>query len=786
MMRYIKPFTILALTLGALVLQSPTGTAQSSSAPYETTTGMRQETRGVVHFLEKIHYAGRPVVEMDHEAFIDDYMQNLDNHRLLFLQEDADTFKERFAPLMPRFLNQGELYPAFVIFDTYKQRLSERMEWLNQRLEERIDLGTELSFAPDRSEATWPVDAAETDALWHQRLKYELINEILGRIGREEKALKNEAAEQESGDTPDTIDYTVLNETLDWEEVYAEAKDKIRERYETMQRRIDEMEPGEVQEMFLTTLARRYDPHSNFLSADSLEEFSIAMRNSLVGIGAVLSDKDGYCTIQELLPGGPAERSKEIKPGDAIVGVGQEKDGEIVDTIGMKLRRIVKMIRGKQGSTVRLLIRPADGDPSERREILLVRDEIKLTANLAKAEVFEVPGEESTITIGVIDLPAFYGSGQDDDKSSTTRDVEELIEKLKTFNVEGIVLDLRRNGGGLLSEAIDLTGLFIPVGPVVQVRNPLGQVQEYLDNDPKVVWNGPLVVLVSRYSASASEIVAGALKVHGRAIVVGDEETHGKGTVQAVYEMDRGGFLSALRPQRGAAKVTVQKYYLPDGTSTQIKGVRSDIPLPSINAFLPIGESDLPNAMEWDTIDSLEWDYGIDFAPRGLAIDESLISQLSLRSQERQETLPEFQHLKKNIEWFRNRQEQKTFSLNLEKRREQRTADVEFRRTIRERLLELANDNFASSEVLLKVTEEQDAEHRAIIAEIRSSEEDSDAGTEGLPEENTVEEEESLPDFDIHLRESLRIMVDWIDLNRRSKIAESKESVAVTDPAPRS
>lgn len=787
MMHSMKSFSSLALLLAALVLPL-SGIAQNASAPYETTTTMRQETRGVVHFLEKIHYAGRPVATLDHEAFIDDYMQNLDSNRMLFLQEDAVAFKERFAPLMPRFLNQGELYAAFVIFDTYKQRLHERIQWIKERLEKPIDLDTSLTFVPDRREAPWPANSEEADALWEQRLQFELINEILARIGREEKALKNKISKENPGETPSDIDYTVLNDTLDWEQIKAEAVEKVRDAFETMRRRVDEMDPADVQELFLTTLARQYDPHSNFLSADSLEEFSIAMRNSLVGIGAVLSDKDGYCTVQELLPGGPAERSKEIKPGDVIIGVGQGADGKIVDTIGMKLRNIVKMIRGKQGSVVRLIIRPADGDPSERREVVLTRDEIKLTANLAKAEVFEVPGEDTTFTIGVIDLPAFYGSGQDDGKSSTTRDVEELIEKLKTYNVEGIVLDLRRNGGGLLSEAIDLTGLFIPVGPVVQVKNPLGQVQEYLDTNPKVVWDGPLVVLVSRYSASASEIVAGALQVHGRAIVVGDEETHGKGTVQAVYEMDRGGFLSALRPQRGAAKVTVQKYYLPDGSSTQIKGIHSDIPLPSINPYLPIGESDLPNAMEWDTIEALKWDYGTNFSPKGLPINESLISQLALRSRERQDTLPEFQYLKENIEWLRNKQEQKSFSLNLEKRREQRTADMEFRQAQRKKFLELANNNFTSSEVLLKITEEQDAEHRAIVAEISESQKSEDAELSSSPDAlaSGEVEEESLPDFDIHLRESLRIMADWLKLNRRSKVAESTESVASADSTPRS
>ncbi|MGE9294392.1 MAG: carboxy terminal-processing peptidase, partial [Puniceicoccales bacterium] len=364
-------------------------------------------------------------------------------------------------------------------------------------------------------------------------------------------------------------------------------------------------------------------------------------------------------------------------------------------------------------------VRPAKGDPSDRKTVNLVRDEIKLTANLASAEVFDVPAGKTTVPIGVIELPAFYGSGDPaSDEPSTTHDVKELIGKLKEMGVKGLVLDLLRNGVGLLTEAIGLTGLFIPDGPVVQVRDAMGQIMGRADEDEGVAWDGPLIVLVSRFSASASEIVAGALKNHNRAIIVGDEETHGKGTVQAIFEMNRSNFLSSVKPRRGAAKVTVQKYYLPDGTSTQIKGVNSDIILPSANMFLPIGEDDLPNAMAWDSINPMSWAYGVDFEPTGEPISQTLIEDLRSRSAERQDNLEEFIYLKENIDWVKKRREQTDYSLNLNQRLALRKQDEIFQEKMEEGLRDLASLNYTSQDVLLRVTEEQNAEHEAYLAEL--------------------------------------------------------------------
>ena len=751
----LHPAHLLSKALIALIAIHPAFAAlQAKSSPPQliTTSTIREETRYVVRCLERIHYLSQPIDELDANVFIENFISDLDTHRLFFNQSEIENFKLRFKDNISDFLYQGNIYPAFVIFEAYRDNGAERIDWILRILEGDFDFTTDETYAPDRLKSPWPATDEESDVLWRKRIKYELLNELMSQAATND--LSNDADAIE--DDTDHLE-TAIKDPEQFAPLLAEAKESVRKRYERMKKTLLNIESTEVEELFLTCLTQMYDPHSNFLSADSLDEFAIAMRNSLVGIGAILSDDEGYCTIRELLPGGPAERSNLLKPNDKIVGVAQEGEKEFTDVIGLKLSKIVKIIRGKKGSVVRLLIRPIDGDPGERRIVELVRDEIKLTANLAQAKVFEIDKEDETLLLGVIDLPAFYGSSGD--QSSTTKDVEELLNKLKAMKVQGIVLDLRRNGGGLLSEAIDLTGLFIPVGPVVQVRDTVGQIKEYLDQDPKVVWDGPLIVLVSRYSASASEIAAGALENHNRAIIVGDEDTHGKGTVQAVFEMNNGGFLSALKPRRGAAKVTIQKYYLPDGSSTQIEGVNSDIVLPSINKYLPIGESDLPNALEWDTVKPLEWNYGYDFKINGASINDDLIAYLSERSSERRSNLEEFQYLRDQIDWFRPRQEQKEISLNIYKRLDIRNDDERFRETMEKRLEVLKEHNFPSSKILLNVTEAQNAEHDRIVAE--QANKDSESISQDA--DNSGETSDKEPAFDIHLRESLRILADWVN-----------------------
>ncbi|MFW5883783.1 MAG: carboxy terminal-processing peptidase, partial [Verrucomicrobiota bacterium] len=606
---------------------------------------------------------------------------------------------------------------------------------------------------PDRGEAAWPADAAEADKLWEARLKNDLLNEIIAKL--------DDLEDEEDAPAP-AIDADFLASEA-FAEKLTDARADVKRRYERLEKSLLDVEAAYVQERFLTTLTHLFDPHSNFLSADSLEDFAMSMRNSFVGIGAVLTDDDGYCTIRELLPGGPAELSGELDTNDIILAVGDGTAGELVSVVDMPLRKIVKMIKGERGTIVRLQIQPAGAAEGTREVVELVRDEIKLTANLASAEVFELPVGKSTVPIGVIDLPSFYG-GDDKETSSTTKDVEELISKLKDMGIEGLVLDLRRNGGGLLNEAVDLTGLFIERGPVVQVKDLRGNIYERFDKDPKVAWSGPLMVLVSRYSASASEIVAGALKDHQRALIVGDSATHGKGTVQAIFEMDNRSVFSALSSEKmGAAKITIQKFYLPSGKSTQEKGVPSDIVLPSVNEFLPIGESDLEHALGWDTIDALPWDYDAP-AEDGLysIVEPALVEDLRLSSEARQNDTEEFEYLKESIEWFRDRRERNEFSLNLFQRKEQLDQDRSFEDVMDERLEMLAERQFSGEEILLDVTIEQEAVSEA-----------AQAGSQ-------AEDEADHPPFDLHLQESLRIMADWIALKRGLPLDAPKEREAVT------
>lgn len=644
---------------------------------------MTQETILALQNLQTYHYRRKNLGSLDANDVIEEYMKQLDYNRLFFLETDREEFSLRFGRnLVPTYLLRGNLFPAFEIFDTFHRRTTARLEWVEQRLQQDFDFSTDRTFTLDRSEQPWPKDPAAADELWERRLTFELLQEVLGE------------------------------QSLD------EAKERIQRRYRRIARFYNDFEPSNVQENFISAVTSMLDPHSQFLSASSMEDLYMDLRNSLVGIGALLRDEDGICTIQELIPGGPAELSGMLHPGDKIIEVAQG-DQESVDVIDMKLSSVVKMIRGEKGTPVRLTIRPGNAtDPSERRTFTLIRDEIKLTANLARASIHEVPMDDRTVAVGVIELPSFYGSHTPDPaESSTTRDVEELIGKLKERNIQGLVLDLRRNPGGLLNEAVSLSGLFIPRGPVVQIRDTSGRVREDWDRDSRVAWDGPLVVLTSRRSASASEIVAGALQDHGRAIVVGDARTHGKGTVQMILELNRSLSLNPLMapPRLGATKVTIQKFYLPFGESTQHEGVKADVPLPSISDHMKIGESDLTNALPWDAIPSVEFNPSDAWLGDVPTVTPVLRSELLSRSRSRQETLPEFQHLAEGIARFAERQERTEISLNLEERRRQREEDRAFAEAMRGRSQELARDNFPREEVKLEVSRLTDEAHQETL-----------------------------------------------------------------------
>lgn len=736
---------LLAQTLAEVQAQQLLST---NRVPLQTTQKMRNETRAMVLCLENGHISRTALSDLDMRQFIREYMQRVDIFKMFFTTADVQHFQDFFAQSSDIMLHQGTLLPAFSIYDKFIDRAEKRLAWIKERMKKPFDLKRSDTFAYDRSKANWPANIKEADELWDKRLTLDIIGEMLSfdnpkssSTKKGKKALKEKKAQPEDKNAPKTF-----------EEKFEKAKAEVLKRYEHLIDNYVKFDTIEIEELYLNALSEMYDPHSTFLSEYALEEFDIAIRNSLVGIGATLQEKDGYCSVVELLPGGPAKESKQIHAGDKILAVGQGETGEMVDVIGMKLRKTVRMIRGKEGSKVRLLIEPAS-NPSARNTVVLERKEIKLTTKLAKAVVYTVPMGDKTVPIGVIDLPAFYGEGPGDDGAkgfSTSKNVAELLQKLKDCNVKGIILDLRRNGGGFLNEAISLAGLFMK-GPVVQVRSGMGDANVLsTDGAEKIAWTGPLMVLVDRLSASASEIVAGALQDHKRAIIVGDAHTHGKGTVQTVCPLSR------IDPQqKSAAKFTIQKWYAPSGNSIQLKGVEPDIVLPSLFDNMEFGEKYQDYALKWDSISPAQiddvWFYGVGKAQAG-----ALIAKLNAQSRERQNKLDEFKFLKERIDWLKKRQDKKDLELNYDMRQAELKKAEAFIDSVEKREEEFAKSNFKKQEILLEASKKNlEKKEEDLKKEIKSDEE-------------TLLDEDKEEVFDVQLREALRIMADWIEILNQS------------------
>jgi len=590
--------------------------------------------------LENSQFAHKKLDDALAEKFLARYLDTLDGGRSVFLQSDIDEFTKASANIVQATRNDGDSTLAHLIFKRFLARLDERTAYTNGILADgKFDFSTDEIYHYDRKNAPRPADINAARELWKQQVRHEYLQEKLA--GKKEQ----EIAPILERRTVRTVE------------------------------RMRKLSEKAVLEMYLEALAQVYDPHSDYMGPEQLKSFQISMNLSLIGIGATLSSDDGFCKIMELIPGGPAARSGLIKSGDRIVGVSQKKDDEFTDIIDLPLSQAVDLIRGKKGTTVYLNIIPADAaDDSVRKTISIVREEIKLEDQQAKAKIIDLPAGGKTQRIGVIDLPTFY-AGEGNAKSgptSATADVRLLLAKLKKENITGLILDLRRNGGGSLQEAIDLTGLFIPSGPVVQTRTMDGDIEVGKDRDGKVAYDGPLVVLTSRFSASASEIVAGALQDYGRAVVVGDTSTFGKGTVQTIIPLGRIMQGEGVTPSSdpGALKVTISKFYRPSGKSTQLEGVKADIVLPSITDLPEIGESDLDNPLPWDTI-----------APQKLIASNRVnaaLAELRKRSQKRITSSPDFADLKDEIVRFKKMRDDKSVSLN-EAVRQKEKADLKAR-----------------------------------------------------------------------------------------------------------
>lgn len=708
----------------------------TSRPVYTTTAEMNLEARATAQILERFHIRHRPLRELNSDAIIRSYAENLDALRLFFLESEIKNYQERFGPLLDIYIQRGNLNHAFVIYRDFLSRVEERTTWINQRLDQPFNFHTDDIFDADRRKSLWPQTKEEADQLWTHRLKLDIMLELLGEEPKTAVDKPTQAAPKKL--PPEKISPEKL----------AEAITRVRKRYNKIKTYLT-FEPYEIEEIYLNSLTTQYDPHTTFFSKPSWIEFSIAMNNALSGVGAMLQDEDGYCTIREILPGGPIEASRRIKVGDRIIAIGQGKDGDLIDIVGMRLNKVVNQLRGQPDTHVRLRIEPAI-DRTARYTITLQRTEIKLTTKLAHASLVELPMGEQTIPIGIITIPAFYGKSKEE-AFSTSEDVKELIGKLKKHHVQALVLDIRRNGGGVLDEAVKLTGLFIPTGPVLQVRGADGKTLQLDDKDRDVAWDGPLVVLVSKLSASASEIFAGALQNHQRAIIVGDERTHGKGSVQSVISFDN------INPQLGsAAKLTIQKWYLPSGNSIQLQGVPSDILVPSIYSVLPVAESDLQNPLPWDAISSVldlsENNVWRNNHPQAVVAPE-IVEKLREESVRRQAELPEFLTLGRTIAWTKSREQNRTFPLNYDRLRDERIEDQSFRESIREAHQNLAAHNFKSEPFKLDAALVQEKEAEAL----KTAESAADQKTS-----EEKEEEEDWPDFDAQQREAVRIAGDWV------------------------
>ena len=648
------------------------------STPLVPSPFMSDETKWLLSALEKAHYSKLSIKDLNIDQFLENFLENLDKQKLFFTHLDTQDFKLRYKPTLLTYLKQGNLYPAFEMYENYRKKAIARLKETSLLLEVIPDLNTSLSFHVDRSEVEWSKSKKELDQVWLGLATNEYINEALSYID-ENQSIKN--LEPFLSDKKDDI------------------LSKIRKKYQRWHKNILEFEATDVQELYLTTLTQMFDPHTSFLNIKEKEKFDQAMNNEFVGIGAVLTDSDGYCTIKELLPGGPAEASRELEPEDIILQVAQG-EGEFVDVVEMKLSKIVELIKGPKDTLVSLKVRPFT-NPSTTKIVKIIRDKIKLTANLASASLHKVTINNDEILMGVVELPSFYGSSGEGHKA--TDDVEELINELKNESIQGLILDLRRNGGGYLSEAVNLAGLFISRGPVVQVKSSDGKVRKKFDFNPKLVWDGPLIVLVSRYSASASEIVAGALKNHRRALIVGDQSTHGKGTVQSLLPMNLPFSFNSTTTKKSAAKITIQKYYLPSGESTQLTGVSSDIVMHSVNEYLPIGESDLDKALIWDKIPEVNFR-----RPEGeFKYTATVVDSLNKSSKKRQSSSREFQYLEKNISWFKHKREQTSVSLNFDERLREKLHDFNQTQSLTKEFESLSTIAFPKKELFLKVVTEQ-------------------------------------------------------------------------------
>ncbi|MCU6435085.1 carboxy terminal-processing peptidase [Undibacterium sp. Jales W-56] len=650
-------------------------------------------------FLTRFHYKATPLDDAMSEKIFDRYLKALDPERLFFTQSDINQFSSARTKLDDA-IYQEDLNIPFAIFNLYEKRLIDRLTYARDILKKGFDFTQQESYSYAREKEPWPQSEDEAKDLWRKRVKNDWLR--LKLAGKDEAAIR---------------------ETLD-------------KRYTTSINRIRKYKSDDAFQMFMNAYATSIEPHTNYLGPRASEDFDIAMKLSLIGIGAVLQERDDYTTIRELVAGGPASLSGQLKVGDRIVGVGQGKNGALTEVIGWRIDDVVNLIRGAKDTVVTLDILPADASLDGKHQLVtLLRDKIKLEQQAAKKSIIPVKSGNLTRQIGVISLPTFYLDFDakrkgDKDFRSATRDISRLLEELKKEKVDSVLIDLRNNGGGSLAEAIELTGLFIDKGPVVQQRNSQGKISVESDNDAGVAWNGPLGVLINRGSASASEIFAAAIQDYGRGVIIG-EPSFGKGTVQTLISLDQ--MAQNTKPKFGELKMTIAQFFRINGGTTQLRGVTPDISFPSLTDPENFGESSYDNALPWSQIKPA------DYKPTGDLSD--LLPMLQVRYESRTAKDKDFQYLQEDIAEVQALRKKKLISLNEAERRKEKEAQEA---KVKQREAH-ENGGKTATKTKSKADDGLQANERNLAADIAAEKEQKDAK-------------------DVLLNEAVHILSDEVDL----------------------
>ena len=621
--------TVLALALVGSV-RAPASTSILPPGAIAPTDAQRGTARKVGRILEEAHYSRAPIDDKMSELVYQRYLDFLDGQRSYFLTSDIAEFSA-YRLKFDDMIRTGDIEPAYLIFNRFQQRNRERMQNAIALLKTEPDWTVNESFEFERAKAPWPATAAEMNDLWRKRVKNDALSLIL--TGKQ----------------------------------WPEAAEILRKRYERVLKRVDQITPEDVFENLMNAYARSFDPHSSYFSPRNSEEYRIQMSLNYEGIGASLQLIDDYVTIMNVIEGGPAAAAGTLNPNDRITGVGQGKDGAFTDVIGWRLDDVVQLIRGKAGTNVRLQVLAAGAAPGTQEKILdFVRNKVTLEAQAAHKEVKAVVRNGKTLKVGIITVPGFYQdiaaqNAGDQNYRSTTRDTLKLLRELKSENIDGLVLDLRGDGGGYLPEATALTGLFIDHGPVVQLRDTTGRLEVLDDPEPSPAYDGPLAVLVDRFSASASEIFAGAIQDYHRGVILG-QRTFGKGTVQNLVPLDRW----SQKPTSGQLTVTIGKFYRVTGESTQHRGVEPDVQLPSPIDMKEVGESALDSALPWDRI------AGVPFQASAGTAAAPAVAVLASEEDSRAQKDADYHWLVSGIAAIDTVREQHSVSLNLKTRRDER------------------------------------------------------------------------------------------------------------------